>query len=117
MDYTGTPRYGHLSNPDPDFAPEQQQIKDTMSATWALPLSEIRTIFKDTPPSLPKETPQDLNITHEMIPVRDGAKIELRIYKSKTVPKNALLYFNSHGGGIEDIFQQEIKLEILIMLT
>jgi len=41
----------------------------------------------------------DLDITHQMVSVADDTKIEVWVYKSKTVTSNALLFLVAHGGG------------------
>lgn len=62
-------------------------------------MDQFQAAWKTLPPPLPQDVPLDLDITHQMVPVRDGTEIEIRVYKAKMVPDNALLFFVAHGGG------------------
>lgn len=62
-------------------------------------MDEFKAAWKTFPPALGPDVPSDLDITHQKVPVRDGAQIEIRVYKAKRVPDNALLFFVAHGGG------------------
>ena len=92
-------KYGHLSEVDPEFAPLREACDEQFKALWALPLEQFRTEWKNAPVVLPEDAPTDLSITRQMVPVRDGTNVEIKIYKAKDVPENALLYFVAHGGG------------------
>jgi len=96
---TGGSKYSHLSKVDPAFVPLQKECDDNFKVLWSLPMDEFRAAWKNTPPALPQDVSMDLDITHQMVPVADGTKIEVRVYKSKTVTSNALLFLVAHGGG------------------
>lgn len=92
-------KYAHLSQIDPAFAPLQKECDATFKALWSLPMDEFCTAWKTLPPALPEDVPLDLDITRQMVPVRDGTAIEIQVYKAQTVPDHALLFFVAHGGG------------------
>ncbi|KAI9874523.1 MAG: hypothetical protein M1830_009649 [Pleopsidium flavum] len=96
---SGGSKYSHLSKMDPAFTPLQKECDGNFKVLWSLPMNEFRAAWKNTPPALPQDVPLDLDITHQMVPVRDGTKVEIRVYKSKKVPSNALLFLVAHGGG------------------
>jgi acetyl esterase/lipase len=91
--------YAHYSNIDPEFA----KIKDVTDATfgplWSLPLDQMKFEIAKAPPALGDYVPDDINMHHEAVAVRDGAEIDVKIYKSKTVSPKASLFLVSHGGG------------------
>jgi len=80
---TGGSKYSHLSKVDPAFVPLQKECDDNFKVLWSLPMDEFRAAWKNTPPALPQDVSMDLDITHQMVPVADGTKIEVRVYKSK----------------------------------
>jgi acetyl esterase/lipase len=95
---SSTTKYGHLSKIDPSFAPLKEETDKRFNTLWSLPMKEFLAVWL-LPLDLPEDIPKDLNITQREVPVSDGTQIEIQLYKSKTVPPNALLYLKVHGGG------------------
>ena len=101
------PKYGRLSQPDPEFEPLKEGTDKVFAKLWALDLANMKARCKKTPPAMPSDIPipgKDIEITHLDVPVRDGTKVNLRIYKSMKQNKNALLNLNAHGGGKRQMF-------------
>jgi len=95
-------RYGHLAALNPEFASFKDSIDKEFDALWDLPMEEFLESWRVAPPALLKDSPvidKDITIEHMKVPVRDGTLIEIRIYKSTTPIDNAILNFNTHGGG------------------
>ncbi|RFU28432.1 hypothetical protein B7463_g7921, partial [Scytalidium lignicola] len=96
------PKYGHLSKIAPEFVPLQRELDANFKALWELPIDEFKQGWINAPPALAEDIPvpgKDIQITHQLIPVRDGNKIEIRVYKPIEPEPEALLFLNSHGGG------------------
>lgn len=93
-----------LSKIDPEFSREQEQCDKDIAALWALSIEGMREQYRDYPPAIPENTPKpgiDIEITQQVVPVRDGSTIGIRCYKKfKSTPTNALLFLVSHGGGM-----------------
>lgn len=93
-----------LSKIDPEFSREQEQCDKDISALWSLSIEGMRAQYRDYPPAIPENTPKpgiDIEIAHQMVPVRDGSAVEIRCYKKfKSTTTNALLFLVSHGGGM-----------------
>lgn len=92
----------------PSTAEEFLPYKDTWDtqtrAVWKLPIEQIQQISKSVPPALPDNAPAlniDVEISHCMIPVRDGTEIELRLYRNAKVEGDghSALFLRIHGGG------------------
>ena len=99
------PRYGHLSTLNPEFASFKDAVDKEFSALWELPMDEFVEAWKKAPPALLEDSPvvgKDIMVEHTKVLVRDGTLIEIRIYKSITPVDNAVLNFNTHGGGSSD---------------
>jgi acetyl esterase/lipase len=93
-------KYAYMSEVDPTFAPMKPTVDAQYSAFWGLEPEEFESAWKGLPTSLPEGTPDDLDITHEMVTVRDGAQIEIRVYRKKAAangPRPIVLV--AHGGG------------------
>ncbi|KAE8376926.1 alpha/beta hydrolase fold-domain-containing protein [Aspergillus bertholletiae] len=95
-------RYAHYSTPDPDFdkykdMPNPFAEVDTLSAV------EMRAIMSGLPVTFPYDEAitESVEISHRTITARDGAELELRIYKDTAVSHstNSTLFFVTHGGG------------------
>jgi hypothetical protein len=97
-------RHTRLSEIDPEWAliAHKQRDADIMAGkALSLPIREFRALGY-RPPALPEDAPVpdiDIIIGVEQISVKDGTKIGIRIYRPVLQPKNALLFFNVHGGG------------------
>jgi hypothetical protein len=97
----GGPKYGHLSKIDPSYAPLKENVDKTFAEIWELPMDEFRASWR-APPVLPEDIPvpgNQIEITHQKVPVRDGSEVELRVYKAKNPVKDAVLFLVAHGGG------------------
>jgi acetyl esterase/lipase len=93
-------KYAHLSEIDATFAPMKALVDAQYSAFWVLDPEEFEKAWKSMPLSLPEGTPEDLDITHQMVDTRDGSRIEIRIYRKIGIasgPKPLVLV--AHGGG------------------
>jgi len=99
-------KYAYLSEPDPTFLPLKETVDAQYDQFWSLPHDEFTKAWKSMPVMLPEGTPMDLEINHMTIPVRDGHKIRIRIYRNRAISeaklkegKNAPLVLIFHGGG------------------
>ncbi|KAL5338156.1 alpha/beta hydrolase fold-domain-containing protein [Aspergillus crustosus] len=95
-----TYKYAHYAIPDPDF----DKYKDDESLSPLLSeisVSEIRANVSGKPLFFPYERSEvaSVEISHQHITIRDGAEIELRIYKNREIEESAILFFVAHGGG------------------
>ncbi|EXJ84559.1 hypothetical protein A1O3_05228 [Capronia epimyces CBS 606.96] len=96
------PKYGHLSEIDPDFAPLKEEADKNFAALWSLPLDEFKAAWLTAPVALPNNAPQpgqEYSVVDQEAPVRDGSRIGLRVYKPLDPPTNAVLVLKAHGGG------------------
>lgn len=96
------PKYGYLSEIDPDFAPLREETDKNFAVLWSLPMDEFKTAWLNAPIALPEDAPQpgkDYQVSDQQIPVRDGAKVGLRLYKPMEPVENAMLVLKAHGGG------------------
>jgi hypothetical protein len=94
------PRYGHISKIAPEFVPLQAETDADLKALWELPIDEFKHAWKTTPPALAKDAPvpgKDFQIIHQLVPVKDGKKIEIHIYKPVEPEPEALLFLNAMG--------------------
>lgn len=103
-DFKPGPKNGHLSEPHPQLEEIFRPMEDGMLPVWNLdiPLEELKTIFKSAPPAIPEGCPQpgkDVAITYNKVNVRDGAEVELKIWRSTKPQFNSALVFRMHGGG------------------
>lgn len=96
------PKYGHLSEIDPEFAPLQAQVDEMFTKLWSLPLDEFKAGWLNAPVNLPENAPkpdEDYVVEYKESTVRDGAKIGLKIYRPLKPASKALLVLKAHGGG------------------
>jgi hypothetical protein len=96
------PKYGYLSEIDPEFAPLKQEIDKNFAALWSLPLDEFKLAWLNAPVAVPDDAPQsgkDYEVSDQQIPVRDDTKVGLRFYKPIKPVENAILVLRAHGGG------------------
>lgn len=101
---TEPPRYAHLSEMSPDWievAHDHEEAAKLADTLYKLPLEEFRKVpYK--PPPLPTNVPvpgRDLKITEDMVTVRDGYAIAIRLYQPLDPGDNRVLFLNIHGGG------------------
>ena len=89
-------KYAHYSTAVQDV------VKDGVDQLFSLPLEQMKVAFGGPQTPKPADMPSDdeVKIENIKIPVRDGTKVDLQIYKSKTNnnPKSPL-FFVMHGGG------------------
>jgi len=93
-------KYGHLSKINPEFAPIQAANDAFLQKLWDRPLKQTRAML-NVPMPYPDCVPStnDLIITERKVPVSDGTEIGIKIYKSKSSPDDAVLFYVMHGGG------------------
>jgi len=96
-------KYTQYSEVDPEFAPTQQAVRDMVDQLFSLPIDQIRAAMLQPSP-LPEDIPKDIETQDIEVPVRDGTKVGIRVYRSKEVGPDALLYFVMHGGGKINFF-------------
>lgn len=102
-DFKPGPKYGHLSELDPDFAPAKPTVDAMVESIWepSLPLDEFRKMWLNDsapPPNCPVEG-QDVITATRKIPVRDGYEIEIKTYTAKDKKEGSALMMRYHGGG------------------
>lgn len=98
------PKYGHLSEPTPEFAAAESVIGAAHSILWDCPdWPTLRETAGDADATMPPNGPDRYrDVTTELIhfPARDGVTIELKVYKSPNVLPDATLMYRMHGGGM-----------------
>jgi hypothetical protein len=52
------PKYGYLSEIDPDFAPLREETDKNFSVLWSLRMDEFKTAWLNVPIALPEDAPQ-----------------------------------------------------------
>ncbi|KAH6891418.1 esterase/lipase/thioesterase [Thelonectria olida] len=97
------PKYGHLSDLDPDFAKVKGPTDALIEQIWepSLSLEAFRKLWLNNsaaPEACPKEG-EDVLTETQQIPMRDGATVEIKVYKAKGVKADAALVMRYHGGG------------------
>lgn len=93
------PKNGHYSEIDPTFATMKPAVDAGMAALWNF--TEWKP-FREAwlnPGPMPEGCPTDTVTELKKVPVRDGAEVEIKIYKSPRVKKDAVLIVKTHGGG------------------
>jgi acetyl esterase/lipase len=96
------PEYSHLSEIDPEFAPLREELDKNFAVLWSLPLDEFKTAWLTAPLVLPGGAPEpgkDYEVADQQIPMKDGAEVELRVYRPMKWTENATLVLKAHGGG------------------
>ncbi|PGH04238.1 hypothetical protein GX51_03583 [Blastomyces parvus] len=102
-DSTTRSKYGHLAAPHPVFETLKDEASKLVESIYAIKdIEQFKAAWNAFPPVLFDDGPvvgQDITIEHTNIAVRDGAEVELRIYKPINPAPDASLLFVSHGGG------------------
>ena len=96
------PKYGSLSEIDPEFAPLREEIDKNFAVLWGLPMDEFKAAWLSAPVPLPENAPQqgkNYEIEELQVPVRDGANVGVRLYKPVKPVENGVLVLKAHGGG------------------
>lgn len=103
----------HLSEINPEFATLVPAVNDAFASIWqgvvpppaepkmATSMTDFRAAWRKSPPTYPAYVPESgFDTTHQVVPVRDGAEVEIRVYKPHDAPHRDLpLLFVLHGGG------------------
>lgn len=102
-------KHGHWSHREANKSLEDAEAAAETALAWAWGFDRKITIeeFKQNIVSFSFGTPEgdtstpDLDISYLSVPVRDGTKLELKIYRRKTSSpqKEACLVLRFHGGG------------------
>lgn len=96
------PKNGHLSEIDPTFATMKPAVDEAAAGLWAFkewpPFRDAWLAPVPMPEGCPKEG-EDVVTSVRKVPVRDGAEIEIKIYKTPGARKDAVLVLKTHGGG------------------
>lgn len=93
--------YAKYSEVDPEFAPIQPFVEERVKELFSLPLDQLKVAYGGPGTPMPEDLPttDEIKIEDIEIPVRDGTKIGLRIWKSKDIKPRAPLMVVYHGGG------------------
>ncbi|KAL4794081.1 alpha/beta hydrolase fold-domain-containing protein [Aspergillus venezuelensis] len=93
-------RYAHYATPDPEWD-KYKDIESPFAGLESLSLPKMREILSEMPIPFPYERHEvaGVEISHRQIEARDGAELELRIYKHQDTKHDAVLFFVTHGGG------------------
>ncbi|EGC47049.1 lipase [Histoplasma capsulatum var. duboisii H88] len=96
-------KYAHFATPHPVFESLKDEASKLVENLYAIEdMEEFKAAWDAFPPAVFDDGPvvgKDITIEHMNIPVRDGAKVELRIYKPINPTPQASLFFVAHGGG------------------
>ena len=97
------PKYGHLSELDPEFAKVKPATDAMLEQIWqpSLSLEEFRKMWlNDSTPmeGCPEEGVDVLTETRK-IPMRDGAEVEIKTYTANDKKPGSALVMRFHGGG------------------
>ncbi|KAL2757944.1 hypothetical protein ACRALDRAFT_1074762 [Sodiomyces alcalophilus JCM 7366] len=98
------PKNGWLSTIDPEFAKVKDAADAAVAQLWepGLDMAAFKAAWMSPPPA-PEGCPvEGVDVATELrkIPMRDGAEIEIKIYKSKTPSaETPALVVRFHGGG------------------
>ncbi|KAL2831408.1 alpha/beta hydrolase fold-domain-containing protein [Aspergillus cavernicola] len=93
-------RYAHDAIPDPNFD-QYKDLESPFASVETLAGPAMREIASQLPVSFPylASAVSSVVISQQPIKVRDGAELDLRIYKNTDLGKKAILFFVTHGGG------------------
>ncbi|KAH8699481.1 alpha/beta hydrolase fold-domain-containing protein [Ilyonectria robusta] len=97
------PKYGHLSELDPEFAKLKEATDQMVNQIWepSLSLEAFRKMWLNdsAPPEGCPTEGVDVMTETQQIPMRDGGKVEIKVYKSKDKKPDSALVMRFHGGG------------------
>ncbi|KAM0354386.1 hypothetical protein ACHAPU_001430 [Fusarium lateritium] len=101
--FTPLPKYGHLSKRTPEYEQAEPSVRKAFTAQHALSdFPAVRAAAGDPDAVMPAGGPDRYkDVITELINIstRDGALIELKVYKSPKARDNAVLMYRMHGGG------------------
>ncbi|KAL5090091.1 hypothetical protein Trisim1_004616 [Trichoderma cf. simile WF8] len=97
------PKFGHFSELDPEYAKLRPMLNSMMEGLWQpeTSLEDFRKAWLNSPPA-PEGCPvegKDVLTETRMIPTRDGAEIEIKLYTAKNKRPGSALVVRYHGGG------------------
>lgn len=87
---------------DPEFPPLMPIVEQFFDKPWSLPLDEAKVLYRTPAPSYAPYVPDlsQIEARVEIVPVSDGAKVEVQIYSPNKARNDILpLMFVTHGGG------------------
>ncbi|KAM5352564.1 hypothetical protein ACJ41O_005286 [Fusarium nematophilum] len=97
------PRHGHLSDLDPEFAKIKDATDQMVDQMWepSLSLASFRKLWQNDQPA-PQGCPRegdDVVTETRQIPMRDGALVEVKVYRARDKKPGSALVMRFHGGG------------------
>lgn len=97
------PKYGHFSELDPEYAKLRPVMNTMMEGLWQpeTSLENFRKAWLNDSPA-PEGCPiegKDVLTETRMIPTRDGAEIEIKLYMAKNKSHGSAMVIRYHGGG------------------
>lgn len=102
-DFKPLPKYGHLSELDPDFAQMKSAVDANIEQLWepSLSFEDFCAMWAAPPAPVPGSPVEGEDVLTETrkIPMRDGAEIEVKIYSAKDKKPGSALMLRYHGGG------------------
>ena len=104
------PKYGHYIHREPDELVDliETAADKALGDAWGigrteyLSVDELKQNLIQFQPVFPEGCPEpvkDFNTYFVKAPMRDGAEIELKVYKGKKAKKDATMVLRLHGGG------------------
>ncbi|KAL6689777.1 esterase [Trichoderma pleuroticola] len=102
-DFRPLPKFGHFSELDPEYAKLRPMLNSMMEGLWQ-PETSLEDFRKEwlNNPSAPEGCPiegKDVLTETRMIPTRDGAEIEIKLYVAKNKRPGSAMVLRYHGGG------------------
>ncbi|EXJ56087.1 hypothetical protein A1O7_09018 [Cladophialophora yegresii CBS 114405] len=96
------PKHGHLSEIDPEFAQLKDEADKNFAILWSLPLDQFKAAWLSAPVPFPENAPQpgqDYQVLEQLVPVRDGTNVGLKVYRPSKCQSKTTLVLKAHGGG------------------
>lgn len=102
-DFKPLPKFGHFSELDLEYAKLRLVMNTMMEDLWQpeTSLEDFRKAWLNDTPS-PENCPiegKDVLTETRMIPTRDGAEIEIKLYTAKNKRPGSAIVIRYHGGG------------------
>ena len=102
-DFKPLPKHGYLSKKTPEYADAESAIDANFSRIWTCDdWAGFREAAGDPDAPMPPGGPDRYrDVVTELIqfPARDDHMVELKVYKSPNVTRDATLMYRMHGGG------------------
>jgi predicted acyl esterase len=97
------PKFGHFSELDPEYAKLRPVMNTMMEGLWQpeTSLEDFRKAWLNDSPA-PEGCPiedRDVRTETRMIPTRDGAEIEIKLYMAKNKSPGSAMVIRYHSGG------------------